>query len=320
MGFDLAKLKKFVSELKAAGETTRLRLLVLLSLGELSVKDLTKILDQSQPRISRHLKILADAKLIIGHQEGAWVYYGLNSGTEQAQFVYSLISRLDVFDEQLLADKERLKELQANKRVYADRYFAKIAKDWDIIRSMHISETEIENAIISLIAKDKYDLLLDLGTGTGRMLELLANNYQRAIGIDSSNEMISIARAKLASSNISNAQVRLQNIEQLDEYDNRADMVILHQVLHYFDDPMKIIYHAKNLITYKGKTLIVDFAPHDFEILRSDHAHLRMGISNNQMQIWAKASGLAVSDYVEIANNKQEDGLSVCIWVLEHDK
>ncbi len=316
----MVELEKFVGELKAAGEVTRLRLLALLAQGELNVKDLTIILEQSQPRISRHLKLLMDNSLIIRHAEGAWAYFGLNYGSEQAQFVYSLISRLDLNDKQLRHDREKLKKLQAEKRKKAKKFFDKIAKDWDEIRSLHISEDKVEEAILSFIGKEKCQLLLDLGTGTGRMLELLKNNYHQAIGIDSSKEMIEIARAKLVANNINNATVRLANIERVDDYYTSANMIILHQVLHYFDDPKKIIFLIANLLTKNGKVLIVDFAPHNFEILRTKYAHQRMGIANEQLRYWAKNASLTVNKFIEIDNNKQQDGLKVCLWLLESDK
>ncbi len=320
MELELIEVRDLVLQLKAAGEITRLRLLVLLAQGELSVKDLTQVLEQSQPRISRHLRLLVKARLVVRHAEGAWVYYGINSDVKYSQFTYSLISRLALDNEQLSLDRERLKKLQMEKKQRAEKYFSKIASNWDKIRSLHISEIEVEAAIVSLVGNKKYNLLLDLGTGTGRMLELLRNNYQRAIGVDSNHEMTSIARAKLASSSLTHAQIRLADIEQLDEYEASADMVVLHQVLHYFADPKNVIFHVSNLLTHKGKILIVDFAPHDFEILRDVHAHLRMGISVEQMQFWAKSAGLKIVEHLEIPNNKQKDGLTVCLYLLENDR
>ena len=314
----MVKLNELVGQLKAAGEITRMRLLVLLSLGELSVKDLTEILEQSQPRISRHLKLLTDAGLVVRHAEGAWAYFGINSGSEQAQLVYSLVSRLEINDIQLRSDRERLAVLRNELQKRAEDYFAKVAKSWDRLRGLHVSEEKVEAAICSLLGSNKYDALIDLGTGTGRMLELLHDKYHQGIGVDFSREMISVARAKLASANISNAIIRLGDIGDLGEYEKSADLTILHQVLHYFDDPGRVLASAASVLKPDGEMLIVDFAPHKFDFFLHEHAHRRLGLSHEQMRGWARGAGLEIVECAEIPNGDDMECLTVCLWVLKN--
>ena len=276
--------------LRAAGEGTRLRLLALLCDGEHSVKDLTEILGQSQPRVSRHLKLLADAGLVSRNAEGAWAYYGLAEGGAGGELARWLISRIDADDPDRLRDRSRLKAVRAAQQAQAAAYFAKVAESWDQLRQLHVPEEAVETAILEAVAGRKVDLLLDLGTGTGRMLELLATHYRRGMGIDSSREMIAIARVKLAAASIGHAQVRLGDIADLDVGTGQADLIVLHQVLHYFDDPGRMLAQSRRALKPGGEMLIVDFAPHELEFLRSHHAHRRLGLSEAQMAGWARAA------------------------------
>jgi len=314
----LADPTTLVNVLRAAGEGTRLRLLALLCDGEHSVKDLTEILGQSQPRVSRHLKLLADAGLISRNAEGAWAYYGLAEGGAGGELARWLISRIDADDPDRARDQTRLEAVRTAQQAQAAAYFAKVAESWDQLRQLHVPEEAVEAAILDAVAGRVVDVMLDLGTGTGRMLELLADHYRRGIGIDSSREMIAIARAKLAKASIGHAQVRLGDIADLDTSVGRADLIVIHQVLHYFDDPGRMLALARRALKPGGEMLIVDFAPHELEFLRSHHAHRRLGLGDQQMAGWARAAGLRVADLRTFppANGA---GLTVCLWHLADD-
>ncbi|MDC9825917.1 metalloregulator ArsR/SmtB family transcription factor [Devosia sp. ZB163] len=305
-----------VGVLRAAGETTRLRLLALLADGEQSVKDLTEILGQSQPRVSRHLKLLADAGLVSRNAEGAWAYYGLAPEGAGGDLARWLISRLSPDDPDRLRDTKRLEAVRLAQAEQAAEYFAKVADSWDLLRSLHVPEEAVEAAIVKTLEGRAVDTLVDLGTGTGRMLELLAGHYRRGIGIDASREMIAVARAKLAATSIGHAQVRLGDISDLDGVALKADMIIVHQVLHYFDDPGRVLLQARRALKPGGEMLIVDFAPHGLEFLRSHHAHRRLGLSEAQMTAWARAADLAVADLQCFPPTNPTEGLTVCLWRL----
>lgn len=307
----MADAATLVGELRAAGEVTRLRLLALLAEGEHSVKHLTEILGQSQPRVSRHLKLLADAGLVTRNAEGAWAYYRLADG--DAALGQWLVSRLDSDDPGRAQDRQRLAAVRAQQQAQAAAYFAEVAGGWDQFRRLHVPEEAVEAAILKALDGRVVDFLIDLGTGTGRMLELLRAHYRRGIGIDSSREMLAIARAKLAAASITNAQVRLGDIADLDA--GTADVVVIHQVLHYFDDPGRALAQARKALRKGGEMLIVDFAPHELEFLRTEHAHRRLGLSESQMEGWAKAAGLGVASLTRLPPDKRE-GLTVCLWRL----
>ena len=311
----LADAATLVGALRAAGEGTRLRLLALLAEGEHSVKDLTEILGQSQPRVSRHLKLLADAGLVTRNAEGAWAYYRLADGGD-AELGRWLVDRLDSDDAERLRDRQRLDAVRTAQQAQAAAYFAKVAPRWDELRQLHVPEEAVEAAILEAVEGRVVDLLVDLGTGTGRMLELLRDHYRRAIGIDASREMIAVARAKLAAANVSHAQVRLGDIADLDGAGGAADLIVIHQVLHYFDDPGRAIAQARRALKPGGEMLVVDFAPHELEFLRAEHAHRRLGLADTQMAGWARAAGLRVTDLTSFPPSRDADGLTVCLWRL----
>jgi ArsR family transcriptional regulator len=316
----LADSETLVNALRAAGEGTRLRLLTLLSDGEHSVKDLTEILGQSQPRVSRHLKLLADAGLVTRNAEGAWAYYGLAANGAGGDLARWLIRRLEPGDPDRQRDLKRLEAVRSAQQAQAAAYFAKVADSWDMLRSLHAPDEAVEAAILRALGDRVVDLLVDLGTGTGRMLELLKDHYRHAVGIDSSREMIAVARAKLSAASIAHAQIRLGDIGDLDAgLDGAADLVVIHQVLHYFDDPGKMLALAQRMLKPDGVMLIVDFAPHELEFLRTHHAHRRLGLSEAQVAAWARAADLDVQG-VDCFPPINDDGLTVCLWRLGKDE
>jgi ubiquinone/menaquinone biosynthesis C-methylase UbiE/DNA-binding transcriptional ArsR family regulator len=312
----MADLSNMVGVLKAAGESTRLRLLALLADGDHSVKDLTEILGQSQPRVSRHLKLLADAGLVQRHAEGAWAYYRLSPRGQGADLARWLTARVDANDPDRRRDRARQAEARASQQAQAAAYFAKVAESWDLLKTLHVPEAAVEAAVLAEMGGRVVDLLVDLGTGTGRMLEVLAPAYRRGIGIDSSREMLAVARSRLAAAGLSHAEVRLGDIGDLDTTAGQADVIVIHQVLHYFDDPGRMMAQARRLLRAGGEILIVDFAPHQLEFLRTEHAHRRLGLSTEQMASWAATAGLDVIASRAFPSDATQQGLTVCLWHL----
>lgn len=310
-------LDQLVEALRGAGETTRMRLLALLQRGDLTVKDLTQILGQSQPRVSRHLKLLVEAELIERFPEGSWVYYRLSTSPVGRTTQY-LLEQLNPSDSTLQRDQERLAEVKSRNAEAAARYFAQSAKDWDDIRSHHISEAAVEKALLELIGEKPFNSLLDVGTGTGRMLQLLQDHYAEGVGIDSSLEMLAVARANLDTSKTANAQVRFGDIFNLPVARNTFDVAVVHQVLHFLDDPARAIRETAHALRPGGRLLIVDFAPHELEFLRNDHAHRRLGFEQNQMAQWIENAGL---DFLSTTNltpeTPRDNALTVNIWLAQ---
>ena len=310
------RIDAMIASLKAAGEATRLRVLALLGQAELSVKDLTTILGQSQPRISRHLKLLADAGLIDRYPEGAWVFYRLTDSGSGARLARDLLALTDHDDPVLSRDRDRLAAIKRDHAAAAHRYFAENAGEWDSIRALHVAEDRVEATVLKAVGSRHFGSLLDLGTGTGRMLELLAPLCDRAVGIDASPNMLAVARANLDRAGVGNAQVRLGDIYNLPVPRDSADLVTVHQVLHFLDAPERALAEAARVLRPGGRMVIVDFAPHDLEFLREQHAHRRLGFGEEHVRQWIEVCGLSFDRAVDLPG--QRNKLKVTMW-LAHD-
>lgn len=308
-------LDRLVDILKAAAESSRLRILLLLLRGDLTVSDLTEILNQSQPRVSRHLKLLMEAGLIGRYQEGSWAYFRLADGDLARDLVQSLVGRLSQGDQQAERDLERLAAVKHRRQARAADYFSANAASWDQIRSLHASEKAVEAALLKLVGKRPFRSMLDLGTGTGRMLEVFSPYYQRGTGIDQSREMLAVARANLDRAGVQNAQVRQGDLFAPPVERDSFDLVTMHQVLHYLEDPALAIREAARLLRPSGRLVIVDFAPHALEFLREQHAHLRLGFSDRQIAEWFAEAGLELEESQGFEPRSAEGKLTIKLWL-----
>ena len=308
----IENMEKLLSALRAAGEPTRLRILAILALGELTVSELTQVLLQSQPRISRHLKLLADAGLVLRYPEGSWVFYRLHENAALSELLGEIIASLPEGDHDLQRDRERLAEVRAERAKRAQDYFAANAAQWDNLRAHHIPETAIEERMAELLGGEAIDLLVDLGTGTGRMLEIFGPRAGRAVGFDISPDMLTIARAKIDETGAENCQVRQGDCANVPLEDGTADIVILHQVLHFLDDPQRALNEAARITKPGGAVLIADFGPHEMESLRDEHAHRRLGFAEEEMHAMLVAAGLAPKTTDTL--NAKGTPLTVAMW------
>ena len=303
-------MDQLLSCLRAVAEPTRLRLLSLCSEGDMTVSELTQILGQSQPRVSRHLKLLCDAGVLDRFREGSWVFYRLADDNAAAgRVARQLVTFIPEDDFQRTLDRKRLSEINKSRAAEADAYFAANATQWDKIRSLHVDESEVEQALLDAFP-DQVEDLLDIGTGTGRMLQLFADRVKRGIGIDSSRDMLSIARAKLEADGNRHCHVRHGDMYRLPMEDQSFDVAVIHQVMHYADRPDALIAEAARVLRPDGVLLIVDFAPHDLETLRSDHAHLRLGVSDEEIIDWYADTELQPIS----VQNLPGDPLTVKLW------
>ena len=314
-------LPALLDVLWALDEETRLRIAVLLQHGELTVSDLTDILGMSQPRVSRHLNLLAEAGVVDKHREGTWAFFDLVTAGPVGQLVQGVVALTDASDSVLAADLDRLTIVRSRRAAAAQEYFAGIAPRWDEERSLHASDEIVEQAILETIGTTKYTSLLDVGTGTGRMLQLLAKDATRAVGFDSSHSMLAVARANLERAEIRGVDLRQGDIYTPPLANDSFDLIVVHQVLHFLDDPARAIREISRLLTPGGRMLVVDFAPHGLEFLRTDHAHLRLGFRDDSVETWLEQSGLEVAPVRTIAppvdGTQTPDGerLTVSLWL-----
>ncbi|MGQ0672020.1 MAG: ArsR/SmtB family transcription factor [Hyphomicrobium sp.] len=312
-------MRNLVSALKAAAEPTRLRILLLLRGGELTVKDLTEILGQSQPRISRHLKLLSEAGLVERFRDGSWVYFHVSDRTDGGRLTLRLLDAADASDPIIVRDRDHAETLKRDREQSAQVYFRTHAAEWDRLRVMHIAEREVEGAMLRALGPGPFKLLVDLGTGTGRTLELFADRYERGLGFDLNQPMLTLARAKLTGAGLARAQVRHGDLYHLPLGDQVADAVVMHQVLHYLSEPQTAIREAARVLLAGGKLLVVDFAPHEQEFLRQSHAHERLGFSWDAVHQWLADAGLVVQTTADLTPPSREgtEKLTVTLWLAE---
>ncbi len=299
----------------AVADPTRLRILMLLQAMELSVGEVAQVLGQSQPRVSRHVKILIDAGLAERRREGSWVFVRLGS-RERVEPLFQLLDRwrdMDGADESTAADATRLAAVRADRAAAAERYFASHADQWDALRSLHVAETQVEAAIARALGEAPIGRLIDIGTGTGRMIELFGPAASEKIGIDRSPEMLRLARVKLAQAGLADAQLRQGDMYALAIPSGSAETVILHQVLHYAQNPAAAVAEAARLVSEDGRLLIVDFAPHDREELRIRDAHARLGFADEAVLRYLRDAGLEA----RVVEHLEGGELTVTLWIGE---
>ena len=311
LGFDALN-----TALKAAGEETRLRVLALLAEAELTVSDLTDILRQSQPRISRHLKLLVEAGLVERFREGTWAFFRLAEHGGGADVARALIERLNPGDQIIARDRERLSSVRHARAAAAQVYFRAHAAEWDRIRKLHVADEAVEEAIRASLSDKPFRSLLDLGTGTGRMLEMFGPDIERGLGLDLSLDMLLLARDRLERAGLRNCSVRQGDIYDLPLANDSFDVVILHQVLHFLDDGARAIREAARVLRPGGRLLVVDFAPHEQEFLREQFAHRRLGFAPDTVTQWITASGLDPVMHKSLAPEPGSEGkIAVSLWL-----
>lgn len=313
-----ARFHLTLDRLRAAGEPTRLRILALLREQDLSVGEIVQVLSLSQPRLSHHLKALTGAGLVERLPEGSFVFYRSASRGEAVVFLDTLFEQLGDDLPEFRRDAERMAEVNAGRAESAQAYFSSVAENWDVIRSLHYPNEKIERALLEAVGRGPFRRVVDFGTGTGRMLTLFAPYAREAEGIDLSHHMLTVARANLERDGIPVARVRQGDVTAAPFDDASADLVTIHQVLHYVDAPGRVIAEAARILEPGGRLVVVDFAPHELEFLRTEHGHHRLGLSSDAMLSWTSAAGLTLSEpkmFAPPPGNAQ--GLTVNIWIAE---
>jgi ubiquinone/menaquinone biosynthesis C-methylase UbiE/DNA-binding transcriptional ArsR family regulator len=296
--------------LRAVAEPTRLRLMLLCSNAELTVSDMVGILGQSQPRVSRHLRLLCEAGLLDRFREGAFAFYRLTRRGAGAELARALLRLVPADDQVSALDRERLEALKRERATAAAAFFGANAPQWDKIRSLYVAEREVEAALLALLPADGIGDFLDVGTGTGRMLELFGPRVEHAVGVDLSREMLAVARVNLERAGLRNCSLRQGDMYQLPLASENFEAAVFHQVLHYAEDPRRALREAARVLKPGGRLAIVDFAPHDVEALRAEQAHRRLGFADEEMLQWCEEAGF---DPGPIAHLPGEP-LTVTLW------
>ncbi len=305
--------------LKALADPTRLRIARLVSQIEMAVGELAELLEQSQPRISRHVRILDEAGIVERRKEGAWVFLRPGPAFADLPLTALIMAGEDYGDAAMEADRVMLTQLRAERAAQAAAWFDSHAVEWDRMRALYIAEAEVEVAIADMVKGLPITRLIDIGTGTGRMIELLGPNAAHIIGIDKSAEMLRLARAKLSSGEVTalsdpaQVDLRIGDFNDLPVADAAADFAILHQVLHFAQHPAKVVAEAARILAPGGHLLVADFAPHDQEELRRDFAHARLGFDDDTLARWFRQYGLKPLKDISLHGG----ALTVRLWLAQ---
>ncbi len=305
--------------LKASAEPTRLRILVSLSQIELTVSELCQVLGQSQPRVSRHLKLLCDAGLLERRAEGTSAFYRLATHGDARTLADTVLGLIVPDDSQLERDAARLAAVRGERAEAAAEYFESVASDWDRVRALHVADEEVERAMLAAAEDRRAKELLDIGTGTGRVLEIFADRVDRGLGVDLSREMLNVARSRLDERGVTNCAVQRGDAYDLDVENGRFDIAVLHHVLHFLDDPETAIAEAARALGPGGRLIVVDFAPHELELLRTDFSHRRLGFADAEIERWFELAGLVDFQVNHLAPETEpslaSEPLVVGLWV-----
>jgi SAM-dependent methyltransferase len=303
--------------LRALADLTRLRIMRLLSTMELAVGELAQVLGQSQPRVSRHIRILCDAGLAERRKEGSWVFLRQAIAEDRAPPLGAAAARLlsvaegddATFAAQCEEDRRHLAAIRAHRAASAEAWFARHAEEWDTLRLLHSADGPVEAALGKAL-EGKLGDLLDVGTGTGRMAELFASRAARLTGIDKSPEMLRLARARLQALPAGQVDLVQGDFTALPFANAAFDTVLFHQVLHYAQAPEAALAEAARVARPGGRIAIVDFAAHGLEELRERHAHARLGFSDEQMLALLSHAGFAADTPIALPGEM----LTVKIW------
>ncbi|MCB2112555.1 MAG: metalloregulator ArsR/SmtB family transcription factor [Parvularculaceae bacterium] len=313
-------LDTILNVLRAIGEETRLRIMALLMRGELTVSEITQILGQSQPRVSRHLKILTDAGLVDKFREGSWMFYRIAAAAPAAtDAVFGAVKALNASGDRVIArDGDRFEQSRLARAAIAAEYFEKNAGEWDTVRSLQIEESQVEQRMRRILANDRVELFVDLGTGTGRMLTVFSDLYESGIGFDLSREMLAVARDNLERAGVAHAQVRHGDLFSLPVETGSTDIVCIHHVLHFLAEPGAAVMEAARLLKPGGRLIISDFAPHEVELLRAEHAHRRLGFPDDEVAGWCASAGLELAGTETLSPRPgSKEPLTVKIWLAQ---
>lgn len=305
--------------IRALADPTRLRIMRLLSRMELAVGELAHVLGQSQPRVSRHVAILCDSGLAERRREGSWIFLRQTiSVVSEDGLDAALAGLLDAAEDNdaefavtCQADRRHLAVVRAAREKNAADYFARHADEWDHLRSMNTPAAEVEAALQGMLQGQALGQLLDIGTGTGRIAQLLADNSDHVVGLDKSPEMLRLARVRLQDLPAAKWELRQGDFAALPFRTDSFDTVILHQVLHYAPEPALPLAEAARVCRPGGRIVIVDLAAHGNEELRERHAHARLGFTDEQIGGWLGAHGFIPGEPAMLPGQD----LSTKIWI-----
>lgn len=302
---------------RALADTTRLRIVQLVAAMELAVGEIAQVLGQSQPRVSRHVAILCDAGLAERRREGSWIFLR-TPGEASGSFIAAIGLALKLaekddpeFGAVCEADRQKLAAIREAREVQAQDYFAAHAETWDELRRLHSADALVEEALVIALGDAPLGHVLDIGTGTGRIAEIIAESAARVVALDKSPAMLRVARARLQHLGSERIEMIQGDFGSLPLSAASIDTVLFHQVLHFAQNPAEALREAARVTRAGGRVAIVDFSAHQHEELRERHSHARLGFSDTQMDTLLREAGYSPASPIALDGGE----LVVKIWI-----
>ncbi|MDL2285267.1 metalloregulator ArsR/SmtB family transcription factor [Desulfovibrio sp. OttesenSCG-928-F07] len=290
---------------KALSDETRLRLLLVLHRYELNVNELVELMDMGQSRVSRHLKILSSSGLLTHRRDGLWVFYSAAQEGPGRKFIDAIYPFLtsEGFAQQDLALAAGIVEERSAK---TSQFFNTIAEDWDAMSREVLGAFNLPEMVEKMMP-ERCKVAVDLGCGTGNVLEHLLNHSEEVIGVDGSARMLELARRRFSQSG-SRLSLRIGDLEHLPLRDSEADFICINLVLHHLADPGGVLLEVKRALKPNGVFLLTEFDKHTDESLRADYGDRWLGFEADTLESYMRSAGFEVTSS---QSYPVEKGLSV---------
>ena len=292
-----------LSVLKALADSTRLRLLAILTRGEFTVQELTGILEMGQSRISRHLKILADAGILGVKRQGTWAYYRLGNSSSFAAAIWPSLEkelvRLETYDQ----DMQGVTEVLNVRRQRSRQFFDDHARQWDQMAEQLLALPPYHALLLQQLPQVR--VALEIGFGTGRLLTALSAHAERVIGVDQALPMVEQARQLIAEQGLSNVDLRLGEMTHLPVADAEAEAVALNMVLHHAAQPAAVLLEINRVMRAGARLVIADLQKHDKEWVRDRLADQWLGFDPDELNGWLEQAGLITEQVFPLQNKGQ---------------
>ena len=301
----------YIDALRAISEPTRFRLTRLCAQGELTVSELMRIVGQSQPRVSRHLKLLQDAGVLESFREQHWVFYRVAQNSPSQQLVSDLLQHLPADDDLMDFDQTRLNELRDARAKLSEEFVETEVPDWLRLHEYHGDELRFGDAVRDALAGREVGHLLDIATGTGRMLKIAGPLAESGVGIDLSKKMVMVARNALAEADLPHLTVRQEDMYQMRFPARHFDTVTIDQVLYFASNPDALIREATRVLKPSGRLLLVAFTE-----AANAKTPPAVSIAISDIRSWLEDAGLKIVT----TNVLPGDVLDISLLVSEKNK
>lgn len=277
---------------KALSDDTRLRLVHVLSRYELSVNELVTLMEMGQSRVSRHLKVLAEAGLVTARRDGLWVFYAAVTESEGHAFLQAVTPFLTA-NMDMRADMDMAGRMLEDRALKTRQFFNAVADHWDSLNREVLGGFDLPAAVAALVPADCFTAV-DLGCGTGLVLESLRHRVRTLIGVDGSSRMLELARRRFAED--AEVSLRMGELDHLPLRDDEADFVCLNLVLHHLSHPATTIEETRRVLRPGGLVLITDFDRHAQERMRTDYGDRWLGFDETTLRKLVEQAGFVVEN------------------------